>query len=196
MIRSSNIPPLLSKICTDGIQSSLLVTADGELLGNSENYDLDSFGQSLTAQDSADIGALVAEVAADYRRLGCELSLLDSKKNERNDFDMHGDRTNENHSSGNIGISAANSKGNTATMKRNPEAVDDSSSKMNANNKERGRFNCLIIELDKGLVGIASASSNNYVVALANQNVNHGMLKGRLIALADHVREAFMQIRE
>ena len=35
------------------------------------------------------------------------------------------------------------------------------------------------------MVGIASASSNNYVVALANQNVNHGMLKGRLIALAD-----------
>ena len=50
--------------------------------------------------------------------------------------------------------------------------------------------------LNKGLVGIASATSDTYVVALAESDMHQGMLKGRLTTLADHVREAFAQLSD
>ena len=43
-------------------------------------------------------------------------------------------------------------------------------------------------------MGISSATSSTYVVALAEPYTDQGMLKGRLIALADHVRESFLQL--
>lgn len=108
MIRSRNIPPLLSRITGDGINVALLVTADGALLGSSVAADLppptaagagtaaaaaataslpeDAAGVNPNAPadqqhrlDYAAIGALVAEVAADYQRLGTELNHLDPR---------------------------------------------------------------------------------------------------------------------
>lgn len=67
MIRSGKIPPLLSRVCGDGIEAALLVTTDGELLGTS--FPLDETLEKSIAQ----VGSLVTEIAADYARLGHEL---------------------------------------------------------------------------------------------------------------------------
>ena len=67
MIRSCHIPPLLSRICGDGIQAALLVTTDGELLGTSYPFPEDDLG------NLCEVGSLVTEIAADYQRLGHEL---------------------------------------------------------------------------------------------------------------------------
>lgn len=106
MIRSSRIPPLLDRICTDGIVSSLLISKDGELLGSSTNKetavsppspplsaspspaapvmtdnvdttDSNEFPLPWTKMNPSDVGAIIAEVVQDYQRLGCELALLD-----------------------------------------------------------------------------------------------------------------------
>lgn len=67
MIRSRRIPPMLSRICGDGIQASLLVTVDGELLGTSSPLD------ETLEKSVSETGSLVTEIAADYQRLGLEL---------------------------------------------------------------------------------------------------------------------------
>mmetsp|Transcript_10745 Transcript_10745/g.14485 ORF Transcript_10745/g.14485 Transcript_10745/m.14485 type:complete len:189 (+) Transcript_10745:111-677(+) len=95
MIRSRRIPPLLSRICNDGIHSALLVTSDGELLGSyneredttttttapsspSSSPPTQSTNNAIADQlDMAAIGALISEVAGDYLKLGNELQLLD-----------------------------------------------------------------------------------------------------------------------
>ena len=74
MIRSTNIPIILNRICDDTnyILSALLVTADGELLGSSSRAT--STSPSLPTPES--LGTLVADIAWDYHRLGEECSLL------------------------------------------------------------------------------------------------------------------------
>lgn len=91
MIRSSAIPIVLERAVGDGIHSVLLVDADGELLGscggpppvaprsNGQNT-APSNGSPDKANwplDAAFVGALISEVASDYRRMGEELLLLD-----------------------------------------------------------------------------------------------------------------------
>lgn len=73
MIRSQRISPFLSRICGDGIPMSLLVTANGELLGSHVVED------NPISLEPSDVGALVTEVAADYLQLGKELQRLDNK---------------------------------------------------------------------------------------------------------------------
>jgi hypothetical protein len=46
----------------------------------------------------------------------------------------------------------------------------------------------------QGVVGVASAGSGYYVIALADTNVQQGALAGRLRSLGSHVREAFSQL--
>ena len=73
MIRSSRIPAVLDRICGTNsiISQALLVTADGELLGCSSN-----------AQKSIcySFGTLVADIAADYIRLGEEYATADQQR--------------------------------------------------------------------------------------------------------------------
>ena len=64
MIRSRQVPPLLSRICGDGIQSASIMTSDGELLGSSYRRHSESHGDRVS---------LVADLTADYVRLGAEL---------------------------------------------------------------------------------------------------------------------------
>ena len=54
----------------------------------------------------------------------------------------------------------------------------------------------MFLLLAKGLVGVASAGSDCYVVALAEPKVEHGMLKARLTVLAAYVQEALSQLAE
>ena len=88
MIRTSRIPPLLSRICDENITSAFFLTSDGELLGcysslsnNKEpasNADGDlshSQSQERKQLNASSIGALVSEVAEDYRRIGKGMGL-------------------------------------------------------------------------------------------------------------------------
>lgn len=67
MIRSCRIPPMLSRICGDGVEAALLVTTDGELLGVSHPL------PETLEKTISEVGSLVTEVFADYARLGVEL---------------------------------------------------------------------------------------------------------------------------
>jgi hypothetical protein len=96
MIRSRSIPAVLSRVTGDGIHAILLIDADGELLGSHGSpppqhpSQVDNGGGAESAAgaaprneknhwplDAASIGALISEVAGDYRRMGEELLLLD-----------------------------------------------------------------------------------------------------------------------
>mmetsp|Transcript_21079 Transcript_21079/g.61282 ORF Transcript_21079/g.61282 Transcript_21079/m.61282 type:complete len:181 (-) Transcript_21079:409-951(-) len=178
MIRSRRIPPLLSRITGDGITSALLVTSDGELLGTSSSLSPNA-GSSISAEENPNspaepalemtaVGALVAEVAADYRRLGNELHLLDPRGLQ---------------SPPPTSVVTSSSPGGTAHS-------------TGGKAKSSSSLKCLIVELDLGLVGVASAGSDCYVVALAEPKMEHGILKARLTVIAAHVQEALSQLAE
>ena len=46
----------------------------------------------------------------------------------------------------------------------------------------------------KGVVGVASAGPDFYVIALADSSVQHGALVGRLRTLSSHVKESLSQL--
>lgn len=114
MIRSRSIPAVLSRVTGDGIHAILLVDADGELLGSHgtpppTKDDINNIGGTITSTaianneksshwplDAASIGALISEVAGDYRRMGEELLLLDpqydSQRQSANNVDDDGQK--------------------------------------------------------------------------------------------------------
>jgi hypothetical protein len=77
MIRSCRIPDILRRICTDQnvIQTALLVTSDGELLGSTATTFVSPDGTSKESIES--LGTLIADIAMDYASLGDEYALLD-----------------------------------------------------------------------------------------------------------------------
>jgi hypothetical protein len=146
MLRSSRIPTLLNRICTDGIVSSYLITIDGELLGcsniqphstssssNPKNTspispeDSEDPRSTWENMDPSDIGALVAEVVEDYKRLGLELALLNPPNTNVDK------QSNASGVVGNTGSGGNGKEGNIADGK----------------DKERGKLNCLIVEMEK-----------------------------------------------
>mmetsp|Transcript_45662 Transcript_45662/g.55404 ORF Transcript_45662/g.55404 Transcript_45662/m.55404 type:complete len:157 (+) Transcript_45662:156-626(+) len=152
LIRASRIPPLLSQITGNGIKYCLLITSDGELLGRSHSENETNEQDDIINVDS--VGALVAEVAGDYRRAGNDVSLLTG-----------------------------------AAAGRTPSPAD----------LTRGggvTLCCLVLEMDKGIVGVANAGSDCYVVVVAESDVKYGLLKARVTALAEYVREAFSKLAE
>ena len=75
MIRSARIPPVLNRICTDNvIQTAVLVTADGELLGSTSTAFVSPDGNRESIEN---LGTLIADIAVDYQRLGEEYAGLD-----------------------------------------------------------------------------------------------------------------------
>ena len=75
MIRSCRIPSVLQRICTDNvIQTALLVTLDGELLGSTATTFLSPDGTTKESIES--LGTLIADIAVDYSKLGEELRLI------------------------------------------------------------------------------------------------------------------------
>ena len=166
MIRSRRIAPFLSRICEGGIVMSLLVTSDGELLGSHV------VEENPIALEPSDVGALVTEVAADYQRLGTELQRLDNK-----------------------------AAGVVSTLAQTNKSSNDTTTTTNNNNNNKNSSNykgllpCLLIEMNEGYwVGIAGASSDTYVVAIAEPSVPQGLIKERLLAVSRHVKESFSQI--
>ena len=76
MIRSCRIPQILSRICDDSvIESAMLVTSDGELLGTTSTTFVNPEGQRESMEH---LGTLIADIAVDYQRLGEEYGTIDS----------------------------------------------------------------------------------------------------------------------
>lgn len=224
MIRSRNIQPLLSRITGDGINAALLVTADGALLGSSSDADQPPAATATGAAapaaapdegtganpnapadqqhrlDYAAIGALVAEVAADYQRLGIELNHLDPRaaqqlaQQQAQAAQLSGaasgaaSPTSNNPASVEVTSPSSTAGGSSATgtgTGGNPSAASKA--------KAPTGIKCMIVEMDGGTIGVSSAGASDcYVVALADTDVEHGLLRARLTALSDHCAEAFM----
>lgn len=170
--------------------------------------------------DPKDIGALVAETVDDYKRLGFELGLLNplvspsykfsslSSTMTNNTSEIRRESANESSTSKNVNGGEGNEStfdenGNDPSRESpsmnnmnnpNPTIEGTTTNPTNTSRKERGRLHCLMLELDQGIVGVAGATSNTYVVTLAEEEAHQGMIKGRLLALASHIREAFSQL--
>ena len=197
MIRSRSIPTVLSRAIGDGIHAVLLIDANGELLGSAgspppaslQNKDEESNdGKIAWPLDAASIGALISEVAEDYRRLGDELLLLDplydlQRSNVGNDGSKD-IRPEEGIQSQQDGISRDDSKAHAESSIGSQPGKDGKEK-----NGQGSNLKSLIIEMEYGVVGVASAGQF-YVIALADATVQHGTLTGRLRSLGSHVGEA------
>ena len=227
MIRSRNIQPLLSRITGDGINAALLVTADGALLGSSSDADQPPAAASSAAAaaaaslpdeggganpnapadqqhrlDYAAIGALVAEVAADYQRLGIELNHLDPRaaqqlaQQQAQAAQLSGaaagaaSPTSNNPASVEVTSPSSTAGGSSAT---GTGTGGTASAASKAKAPTGNTLRCMIVEMDGGTIGVSSAGASDcYVVAMADADVEHGLLRARLTALSDHCAEAFM----
>lgn len=224
MIRSRNIQPLLSRITGDGINAALLVTADGALLGSSSDTDQPPATGSAAAAaasppdqgtganpnapaeqqhrlDYAAIGALVAEVAADYQRLGIELNHLDPRAAQQ----LAQQQAQAAQLSAAAGSASPTSNNPTSVEVPSPSSTAGGSSATGAGtggtasvaSKAKAptgnTLRCMIVEMDGGTIGVSVAGGSDcYVVAMADADVEHGLLRARLTALSDHCAEAFM----
>lgn len=231
MIRSRNIPPLLSRITGDGINVALLVTADGSLLGSSvadqppptaaaagtagaaaASLPQDAAGVNPNAPadqqhrlDYAAIGALVAEVAADYQRLGTELNHLDPRSAALQlQQQQQAQQAQPPSPSAAAGAASPTSNSPTSADATSPSGSGGASSAAgtagagaaSAASKPKAptgnTLRCMIVEMNGGTIGVSSAGASEcYVVAMADADVEHGLLRARLTALSDHCAEAF-----
>eukprot|EP00978_Attheya_sp_CCMP212_P014002 scaffold35411_cov56-Attheya_sp.AAC.7 len=121
MIRSSRIPPVLSRICGGGIHAALLITMDGELLGSYQDPEHEGFPE----KNMSDVGALVSEVASDYRQMGVDLSLLAPTAKP-----------------------ASTNRRTSTTPQPGEDLVDANALSGESITSSRGLLNCLILELD------------------------------------------------
>lgn len=209
MIRSRSIPSVLSRVTGDGIHAVLLIDADGELLGSHGSpppqhpSQVDTGGGATGPAaassashneknhwplDAASIGALISEVAGDYRRMGDELQLLDPQYDSQRQSAGKGDgqsrQDRDGVSNGGGFGGGSSSLLQTGSGGKNGKDKHDSGTNLKS----------LVIELDYGVVGVASAGPDFYVIALADSTVQHGALTGRLQSLGSHVREALSQL--
>jgi len=186
----------------------LLIDADGELIGSygtslpitqdgnnngamtiPSSSAADNSSNNWSSLDAASIGALISEVAGDYKRLGEELQLLDPENNNRHDkaamMEDDEDIQKRELGGGGGGGSSGEESGKDGVGKGSgKEKSLDSGVNMKS----------LVIELEHGFVGVASAGQGYYVIALADTTVQQGALAGRLRSTGSHVREALSQL--
>jgi hypothetical protein len=150
MIRSCRIPDILKRICTDNvIQTALLVTSDGELLGSTATTFVSPDGTSKESIQS--LGTLIADIAMDYTSLGDEYAMLDE-------------------------------------VPHSQEAPPQ---------RKKSHLQCLLIELEQGLVGVtACVGVDCLVIAIAAPSAPLGSVKARLQATAEYVQEALSPLNE
>ena len=197
MIRSRSIPAVLSRATGDGIHAVLLIDADGELLGSAGSpppASLQNKGENNDAKiawplDAASIGALISEVAGDYRRLGDELLLLDPLyDSQRSNISSNDDGSKDDMQSQQDGMTRDIRKQHSEGSAGNQQGKDGKDKAGQGSN-----LKSLIIEMEYGVVGVASGDQF-YVIALADTTVQHGTLTGRLRSLGSHVGEALSQL--
>lgn len=166
MIRSCRIPSVLRRICTDSvIQTALLVTTDGELLGSTATTFLSPDGTTKESIES--LGTLIADIAVDYGKLGEEYANLDPPNTII---------TKPNPPSGGASVVSANSAGSVPPT---PQATP-----------KKSHLQCLLLELELGLVAVSTCVGVDcMVIAIAAPNAPLGTVKARLQAITAHVQE-------
>mmetsp|Transcript_52927 Transcript_52927/g.59155 ORF Transcript_52927/g.59155 Transcript_52927/m.59155 type:complete len:197 (-) Transcript_52927:113-703(-) len=178
MIRSCRIPSVLERICTENyFQTALLVTTDGELLGSTAKY---FFGPDGTSKESIEsLGTLIADIAVDYSRLGEEYANLDI-----------GSSSSNNNNNNNTGTTAASmTTTSTASGGGSSSAIHQQSS--NNNRKKCSHLQCLLLELELGLVAVSTCVGVDcMVIAIASPTAPLGSIKARLHAITEYVQEA------
>eukprot|EP00531_Pseudo-nitzschia_arenysensis_P013752 CAMPEP_0116134672 /NCGR_PEP_ID=MMETSP0329-20121206/10776_1 /TAXON_ID=697910 /ORGANISM="Pseudo-nitzschia arenysensis, Strain B593" /LENGTH=192 /DNA_ID=CAMNT_0003629409 /DNA_START=187 /DNA_END=765 /DNA_ORIENTATION=- len=177
MIRSARIPSVLRRICTDNvIQTALLVTTDGELLGSTATTFLSPDGTTKESIES--LGTLIADIAVDYGKLGEEYANLDPPK------------TIHTTSSGGASVASANSS-NSQTGHQSPAVPTQQQQPQSNNNNNKSHLQCLFLELELGLVAVsACVGVDCMVIAIAAPFAPLGTIKARLLAITAHVQEA------
>ena len=180
MIRSCRIPSVLQRICTDNIiQTALLVTTDGELLGSTATTFISADGTSKESIES--LGTLIADIAIDYMQLGNEYANLDI---------------------GGGGDTAAAAGTSTPTSSAAAAAPTSSSSSSSAQQQQppnggskkssSSHLQCLFLEMEFGLVAVsACVGVDCMVIAIAAPTAPLGSVKARLHAITEYVQESF-----
>jgi len=199
MIRSCRIPSVLRRICTDNvIQTALLVTTDGELLGSTATTFLSPDGTTKESIES--LGTLIADIAIDYGRLGEEYANLDPTPlpNAQQPAGALGSNTtnistNNAPSSSSSASIVGNSQQQQQQLQQQQQQLQPSSSSSSSTPppKRSSHLQCLLLELELGLVAVsACVGVDCMVIAIAAPSAPLGSIRARLQAITAHVQEA------
>jgi len=201
MIRSCRIPSVLQRICTDNvIQTALLVTTDGELLGSTATTFVSPDGTTKESIES--LGTLIADIAVDYSRLGEEYANLDPvppaaiSMQQQQQQQQPGSGA----STGGASTATAGSASSAASVPSAsvPGGVSSSNTATAANNNnnnassnKKSHLQCLLLELELGLVAVSTCVGVDcMVIAIAAPSAPLGSVRARLQAITAHVQEA------
>ena len=204
MIRSCRIPSVLSRICTDNvIQTALLVTTDGELLGSTATTFLSPDGTTKESIES--LGTLIADIAVDYSRLGEEYANLDPGGIVPPSNNTAGVVPAATPTGGGASVSSSanNSISSSSVAKgqqqqhQQPQQPSSSSSSQQQQPQQQptpgksSHMQCLLLELELGLVAVsACVGVDCMVIAIASPSAPLGTVRARLQAITAHVQEA------
>ena len=194
MIRSCRIPSVLRRICTDNvIQTALLVTTDGELLGSTATTFLSPDGTTKESIES--LGTLIADIAVDYGKLGEEYANLDPPNT--NAIAIAGNtnanaKTNNNNSNPSGGASVVSTNSGTSTQSPlGQQSQSQSQQSQHPPSTKKSHLQCLLLELEMGLVAVsACVGVDCMVIAIAAPSAPLGSVKAKLQAMTAHVQEA------
>ena len=179
MIRSCRIPSVLQRICTDNIiQTALLVTTDGELLGSTATTFISADGTSKESIES--LGTLIADIAIDYMQLG----------NEYANLDIGGGDT----AAAAAGTSTPTSAAAAAAATTSSSSSAQQQQPPNGGSKKSSssHLQCLFLEMEFGLVAVsACVGVDCMVIAIAAPTAPLGSVKARLHAITEYVQESF-----
>ncbi|OEU14637.1 hypothetical protein FRACYDRAFT_262035 [Fragilariopsis cylindrus CCMP1102] len=180
MIRSCRIPSVLQRICTDNIiQTALLVTTDGELLGSTATTFISADGTSKESIES--LGTLIADIAIDYMQLGNEYANLDIGGGDTAAAAAAGTST---PTSAAAAAATTSSSSSSAQQQQPPNGGSKKSTS--------SHLQCLFLEMEFGLVAVsACVGVDCMVIAIAAPTAPLGSVKARLHAITEYVQESF-----
>ena len=211
MIRSCRIPSILSRICVgdDVIQTAMLVTNDGELLGSTSSTYVNTDGNRESIEN---LGTLIADIAVDYQRLGDEFAILDPTSSSTAapmtsplSTALTGQQQLSSVQSPQPPVPTLPSSATSASTSSSGNNLSvgnatsgTSSASGGATGKKGNHLQFLLLELEQGLIGVsACAGIDCMVIAIAsNPNAPPGMIKARLSAMAEHAQEALSPLTE
>jgi len=183
MIRSCRIPSVLKRICTDNIiQTALLVTTDGELLGSTATTFISADGTSKESIES--LGTLIADIAIDYMQLGNEYANLDIGGGDT--AAAAGTST---------PTSAAAAAATTTSSSSSSSSAQQQQPPNGGSKKSSSHLQCLFLEMEFGLVAVsACVGVDCMVIAIAAPTAPLGSVKARLHAITEYVQESFSSL--
>lgn len=169
--------------------------------------------------DNESIAALIAEVTSDYRRAGHDLLLLNvgsTSSNLPGSNSKHDRQRGGGHNVNQGGTSEywggsidGSNHGLTAVGGNGPGGPPGQGGVPEHHNRDENGgtvdpsnitiLSCLLLEMEMGLIGVASAGPDCLVIAIADlnqisQKVEHGLMKARLLAVAGYIRDSFSQL--